>query len=69
MILEEAIDYVNSAGLVVNNLFQLRDGTWQANLRGFVENSKGEYFFEFGKGSNPVRALTNALDKAEAELD
>jgi hypothetical protein len=54
----ELVDYANLMGLRVNNLFQVNDTVWQAN----VTNDENEY--EFGTGSSMEEALQNALTKA-----
>lgn len=59
MTLESLIAEARARGLRVNNLFQLDDGMWQANLR----DVKGTYF-NFGEGPTPEIALNNALAKA-----
>lgn len=41
----------------VNNLFQLSNGKWQANLR------KDEQCYDFGEGETPELALRNCLRK------
>lgn len=59
MTLEQLFAEVKSLGLYVNNLFQLHDGTWQANLR----NSNNG--FEFGHGFTPQIAMRNCIDKVK----
>lgn len=46
-------------GLLLNNLFQLNDGTWRANVRS-KENS---LVFEFGNGPTPAAAFANAISR------
>lgn len=58
MTLEQLLERVSAQKLRVNNLFQLQDGTWQANL------TDGEQFWDFGRGAVPGEALANALVKA-----
>lgn len=50
----------------VNNLAQLDDGTWRANLRerGGEAHEAGPLFWEFGHGATPEEALREALAKA-----
>lgn len=57
MTIEELISEAARRGLRVNNLCQLPDFTWQANL------TDGERFWEFGKGQDPQSALVAALHK------
>lgn len=58
MSLEQKILEINSLGYTINNLFQLSPDTWQANLR-YVDE-----VWEFGRGENPLAALTSALEIA-----
>jgi hypothetical protein len=53
-----AIAELEEHDLQLNNLFQLRDGRWQANVR------RGDNCFEFGHGSNAETALRNAISAA-----
>lgn len=55
MTLEELISEVNGRGLRLNNLYQLSDGRWQANV------TDGEKFWDFGRGDTAVQALQAAL--------
>jgi hypothetical protein len=60
MTLEETIDFIHKASYKILNLFELKDGTWQANLH------DGEKVWEFGRSDTPVKALMTALSKAES---
>lgn len=51
---------IRDRGLLVNNLFQLDDGTWQANLRTLDDCT------EFGLGATPDEALSACLAKYPA---
>lgn len=62
MNLEALLAEVNARGLRVNNLFQRRDWTWQANV------TDGAKFHEFGLGATAAEALGRALDKAPASV-
>lgn len=57
MTLEELLAEISESGWMVNNLFQLDNGRWQANLR------KGQWFTDYGKGDTPHKALNMAMDK------
>jgi len=57
--LEELIAYCEDEGFRLNNLFQLDDGSWQANLRSDDENT----FHEFGQGPTHREALVAAMLK------
>jgi hypothetical protein len=46
-------------GFLVSNLFQLSDGTWQANLRNSTSHT------EFARADSPHLALSLALDLLE----
>ena len=59
MTLPEALDEIAANGWLVNNLFQLNDGLWQANLR------RERFFTEFGRGPAPEAALEAAMAKME----
>ncbi len=56
MTIESAIFSIHDAGFRVLNLFELRDGTWQANV------CDDEKAWEFGIADNPELALITALD-------
>lgn len=45
---------INAAGVIINNLFQIKDG-WQANVH------DGENGYEFGKDACPYKALEKAF--------
>lgn len=51
--------------LRLNNLFQLKDGSWRANVRDKTE----EKFYEFGHGSCPKSALKNCIDRALIQIN
>jgi hypothetical protein len=53
----------NDLGLRVNNLFQLDDGSWQANLRS--PDYKVQRFY---RASRPDVALHLCLEGAKAEM-
>ena len=64
--LEDIIHDANDAGFYINNLFQLDNGTWQANLRTIKRNGNIPGFhFAYGKG--PRTALRKALQSATLE--
>jgi hypothetical protein len=52
---DDLIVEVAKRGLRLNNLFQLHDGRWQANI------TDGERFWEFGRGDTAIEALQAAL--------
>jgi hypothetical protein len=55
MSVDELIAEVNKRGLRLNNLFQLHDQRWQANI------TDGEMFWKFGRGDTAIEALQAAL--------
>jgi hypothetical protein len=57
MTIEELIQEVANRNLRLNNLFQLDNGRWQANI------TDGSRFWEFGKGATAGEALIAALQK------
>ena len=61
MTVDELIVEVSRRGLRINNLFQLDDGRWQANI------TDGVRYWEFGKGETPTAALITALNKSVTE--
>lgn len=63
MTLHDLIAEANQQGLLVNDLFQLSTGGWQANLR----NAAGG--FAHGFGDTPEQALWRALERAREVLD
>lgn len=56
MTLEDLIAEVSRRKLRLNNLFQLDDGRWQANI------TDGQRFWEFGRGDNAMEALIRAIN-------
>lgn len=54
---DELIAEINNRGLRINNLAQLEDGRWQANI------TDGERFWEFGRGDTAEKALIAAIQK------
>jgi len=62
--LDVLVDYVRDKGFQINNLFELDDGRWQANLRCTERDTGKEKFYEFGHGATHKEALMNALEKA-----
>jgi len=59
MLLEELISQVHSRQLRLNNLFQLDERRWRANV------TDGQRFWEFGEGDGPKAALQAALFKVD----
>lgn len=64
MTLETMIAHANSRGYRVNNLCQILDGQWRANLR---KDDGGNSFFSFAVAADPVSALTGAIRNAGIE--
>lgn len=58
--LEELFAEISDRRWIVNNLFQLANGLWQANLR------NNHYATDWGKGCTPHEALSIAIDKLES---
>ena len=56
MTLDEILTTLTASGWLVNNLFQLADGSWQANLRNDSSATP------FGFGPTPAEALGAAFD-------
>lgn len=56
MNLEDLIAEVARRQLRLNNLFQLDNGRWQANI------TDGQRFWEFGRGDTAMEALIAALN-------
>ncbi len=63
--LEDLIHEANDTGFYINNLFQLDNGTWQANLRTIKRDNGPGFHFAYGKG--PRTALRKALQSASLE--
>lgn len=55
MSVDAMLELVRLRGLRLNNLFQLFDGRWQANV------TDGEKYWEFGRGDTADAALQAAL--------
>ena|SRR3984885_5125433 len=60
MDLTNLLDEISERGWLVNNLFQLDNGSWQANLRTSTHHTA------WGRGLTPVLALSIAMDGIEA---
>lgn len=58
---EEVVAYINDQGFQVNDMSQLADGTWQANVRSFEAKEDGRWHYEYGRHSKPVEALKLAI--------
>lgn len=56
--LDDLIAEANEAGWLLNNLFQLSDGSFRANLRSDTHATL------FGEGQTPEEALASALTSA-----
>lgn len=63
MTLSDLFDEVRDRGWLVSNLFQLDDGTWQANLRTITHHT------EFGRGPTPELALSLAIEQIETATE
>lgn len=61
--LEEVAALLRKRGLRLTNLFQRKDGMWQANVR-----SLGGTHFMFGYGVGAEIALQRALDHAQGKV-
>jgi len=59
MTLEQLISQVHVRHLRVNNLFQLDERRWRANV------TDGIRYWEFGEGDTPEEALSAALFKTD----
>ena len=66
MTIDDLVFEIQLEGLSVNNLFQLEDGSWRANLRGWPNEKHTEYFHEFATGPGPTEALEEAFEKAKS---
>lgn len=55
--MNELLAEIADRGFLVNNLFQLDDGSWQCNLR-----SPDHLFTDWSRGPTPIIALSLALD-------
>lgn len=55
MSVDALLEVVRQRGLRLNNLFQLEDGRWQANV------TDGLKYWEFGRGDSAEEALRAAL--------
>lgn len=59
MSIETLLTEISERGWRVNNLFQLDNGDWQANLR------TDSHYTQFGRGRTPSEALSLAIDAIE----
>lgn len=62
MNLNELPAVLDTFGVLLNNLFQLDNGTWRASVR----DKKNSLAFEFGDGLTPSDAVNDALRKHKA---
>ena len=53
--LEELIEEIGNAGFWINNLFQLEDSSWRANIK--TMTPIGTRYFEFANGATAREAL------------
>lgn len=58
--LETLLDEIAERGWLLSNLFQLDNGTWQANLRTPTHHT------DWGRGPTPSIALSLAIDAIES---
>ena len=68
--LDQLVKEVQEQGFLINNLFQLEDGSWRCSLLQLLKSqpiSKG--FYEYGDGSTPEDALLNAAYNADVMLN
>lgn len=66
MTLDELLPELPGLGLRLNNLFQLTNGVWQANVCDAGEAGAG---YQFGRADAPVDALLAALKAAGVKFD
>ena len=58
MSIEQALEVAASRGLLINNLFQLADGTWQCNTRLAGNDPITQ---RFARGATALEALEKAI--------
>lgn len=58
MTIEQALEVAASRGLLINNLFQLADGTWQCNTRLAGKEPSTQ---QFTRGATALEALEKAI--------
>lgn len=56
MTIEDLLAEIAERNWLLNNLFQLSDGSWQANLR------SDTHYTDWGRGSTPQEALSRAIN-------
>ncbi len=59
----EWIEFIQSKGYLINNLFQCEPDMWRCSLRK-PQPDKKEDFYEYGEGGSPELALKVALHNA-----
>lgn len=64
---DAALSAIASAGLQVNNLFQIAGGQWQANVRAHMPDGK-TLFHEYAVAGSPGSALTACLARVPADV-
>jgi len=57
--ISDLLDEISERGWLVNNLFQLDNGSWQANLRTLTHHTA------YGRGISATLALSTAMDNIE----
>lgn len=63
MTVEQALAQIAARGLRLNNLFELQNDRWRANVR----DPSSAVFYEFGEADTPQGAILAALEKCPTE--
>lgn len=67
MSVDNLLREIAASGFLLNNLFQLTDGTWRANLRkrgvARTPGALGDWQHEYCDGETPEKALAGAVAK------
>jgi len=67
MSVDNLLREIAASGFLLNNLFQLTDGTWRANLRkrgvARTPGALGDWQHEYCDGETPEEALAGAVSK------
>lgn len=61
---------IEELGLQVNNLFQLEDGTWRANVRSvdLLPDGLNREYYPIARAADPVSALVGAFEIASEKI-
>lgn len=63
MTIDDALKEAANRGLLLNNLFQIADGSWQANFR--IAVLPHDSYTDYGRGESAVESIQSAISQFE----